>query len=205
MAVSANHQTMRLSTGRHRGPDHAACVIELASMLTGGPFSDHPPSVCPVIAAFLRRYNDHVDDERRQDLYRYAARVADTRADADVERRRSNRCLAWARACCHRPELRVRILHRFLRHCQGPDVHAVYAAPAAALTRRAHPRALTLLDELIDIRPVIAHPSSCSKTATVNFRSVVAITRGKRTGGARIHRRFHHHRQIRTAPSRRRR
>jgi hypothetical protein len=153
MAFSPNHQWMRLSAGRHRGPDHGACVIELASMLTGGPFSDHPPSVCPVIATFLRAYNDHVDDERRQDLYRYAARVADTRADAEVERRRSKLCLAWARAFCHRPELRVRILHRLLRYCQGPDVRAVYAARAAALTPGAHPRALTLLDELIDIRP----------------------------------------------------
>jgi hypothetical protein len=103
MAFSPNHQTIRLSAGRHRGPDHGACVMELASMLTGGPFSDHPPSVCPVIAAFLRSYNDHLNDERRQDLYCYAARVAGTRAKADTERRRSKMCLAWARACCHRP------------------------------------------------------------------------------------------------------
>jgi hypothetical protein len=150
--MPASHQTIGLSAGRHRGPDHGACVMELASMLAGEPYSDHPASVCPVIAAFLRSYNDHVDDKRRQDLYRYAARVADTRADADVERRRSSLCLAWARACCHKPELRVRILHRLLRSCQGPDVHAVYAARAAALTPGAHPRALALLDELIDIR-----------------------------------------------------
>jgi hypothetical protein len=95
----------------------------------------------------LRSYNDRVDDERRQDLYRFAARVAGTRADAIIERRRSGMCSAWARACCHRPELRVRIL---LRYCQGPDVHAVYAARAAALTPDAHPRALALLDGLID-------------------------------------------------------
>jgi hypothetical protein len=151
MAVSPSHQTIRLSAGRHRGPEHGACVMELVSMLAGGPFSDHPPSVSAVIAAFLRSYNDHVDDERRQDLYRYAARVSDTRAGADVERRRSQICLAWAHACCHRPELRVRILHLLLRYCQGPDVHGAYAARAAVLTPGAHPRALALLDELIDI------------------------------------------------------
>jgi hypothetical protein len=127
--------------------------MELASMLAGEPFSDHPASVCPVIAAFLRSYNDHVDDRRRRDLYRYAARVAGTRADADVERWRSKLCLAWARACCHRPELRVRILHRLLWYCQGPDVHAVYAARAAVVTPGGHERALAFLDELIELRP----------------------------------------------------
>jgi hypothetical protein len=125
--------------------------MELASMLADEPFSDHPPSVSTVIAAFLRSYNDHVDDERRQDLYRYAARVSDTRADADAERRRSNICLAWARSCRHRPKLRVRILHLLLRHCQGPDVDAVYAARAAVLTPGGHERALAFLDELIDL------------------------------------------------------
>jgi hypothetical protein len=98
--------------------------MELASMLADGPFSDHPASACPVIAAFLRSYNDPVDDERRQDRYRYAARVTGTRADANVELRRSKMCMAWARACCSRPQWRVRILHLLLRSCQGPDVHA---------------------------------------------------------------------------------
>jgi hypothetical protein len=122
-------------------------------MLANGTFSDHPQSACPVIAAFLRSYNDHVDDRRRQDLYRYAARVAGTRADAEVERRRSKMCLAWARACCHRPEWRVRILHRLLSHCQGPDVHAVYAARAAAVTPGGHEQALAFLDQLIELPP----------------------------------------------------
>jgi hypothetical protein len=118
--MPASHQTIELSAGRHRGPEDGACVMELASMLADEPFSDQPPSVSAVIAAFLRSYNDHVDDERRQDLYRYAARVAGTRPDADAERRRSKMCLAWARTCRRRPELRVRILHFLLRSCQGP-------------------------------------------------------------------------------------
>lgn len=151
MVDSPSHQTIKLSAGRHRRAEHGACVMELASMLAGGPFSDHPQSVCPVIAAFLRSYNDHVDHERRKDLYRYAARVAGTRADAEVERRRSKMCLTWARACCDRPELRVRILHRLLRSLQGPDVHAVYAARAAVVTPGGHKRALAFLDELIEL------------------------------------------------------
>jgi hypothetical protein len=58
--------------------------MEMASMLSGEPFSDHPPSVCPVIGAFLRVYNDAVDDDWRQDLYGYAARVVDSRSNEDV-------------------------------------------------------------------------------------------------------------------------
>jgi len=34
--------------------------MELASMLAGEPFSDHPDSVCPTIAGFLRAYNEFV-------------------------------------------------------------------------------------------------------------------------------------------------
>ena len=43
--------------------------MELSSMLAGEPFSDRPRCVDPVIAAFLRTYNDGLDDSRRQDLY----------------------------------------------------------------------------------------------------------------------------------------
>jgi hypothetical protein len=58
--------------------------MELASMLAEEPFSDHPPSVCPVIAAFLRVYNDALGDDRRQELYEYASRVVGSRAGEEV-------------------------------------------------------------------------------------------------------------------------
>jgi hypothetical protein len=161
MVVSPSHQTIKLSAGRHRGPEHGACVMELASMLAGGPFSDQPPSVCPVIAAFLRSYNDHVDETSRQDLAQYAARVVGTRTVGAVERRRADMCTAWARACCQRPELRVRILHRLLR-CQGPDVDGVYAARAAVVTPNGHERALALLDELIALPDDLGSRDRCS-------------------------------------------
>ena len=55
---SVSYQTIKLSTGRHSSPEVGACVMELASMLAGEPFTDQPESVCPVIASFLRAYND---------------------------------------------------------------------------------------------------------------------------------------------------
>src|SRR5207248_6831847 len=90
------HQVVRLGRGKHSSPDQGACVMELASMLAGERFSDRPRAVCPVVGAFLRTYNDALDDERRQDLYRYAADAVGTMASPEVERRRAERCVAWA-------------------------------------------------------------------------------------------------------------
>jgi hypothetical protein len=92
----ANHQTVRLSQGKHRDPDHGACVMELASMLAGEPFSDRPRCVDPVIAGFLRTYNDGIDDRRRQDLYPVASEVVGTRAVTSVQAERARMCLRWA-------------------------------------------------------------------------------------------------------------
>jgi hypothetical protein len=67
--------------------------MELASMLAGEPFSDHPESACPVIASFLRAYNDSIDADRRQDVYAYASRVVGS--SYEVQRARAERLAAW--------------------------------------------------------------------------------------------------------------
>ena len=85
----ASHQIVRLGAGRHRSPDEGACVMELASMLAGEPFSDHPRAVDAGLGAFLRTYNDGLDDERRQDLYALAAAVVGTRGRTFARRRRA--------------------------------------------------------------------------------------------------------------------
>lgn len=59
-------------------------------MLAGERFSDHPRSVCPVLAMVLRAYNDGIDDERRQDLYKYASIVVGSR-DRRARRTRATR------------------------------------------------------------------------------------------------------------------
>lgn len=129
-------------------------MMELASMLAHEPFSDRPESVSPVIAGFLRSYNDHVSPERRQDLFRYAASVVGTRADAETECLRARMCLRWARAAWDPPPVRVRILHKLFR-CQ--DVDGVYAARAAVAAPDAeftHRQTLAFLDELISVTPL---------------------------------------------------
>src|SRR4051812_49691295 len=83
-----SHQTVRLRRGKHASPEKGVCVMELASMLAGEPFSDRPQAVCPVIGAYLRSYNDVVDDERRQDLYRYASEAIGSAGAAPLRRPR---------------------------------------------------------------------------------------------------------------------
>lgn len=73
-----SYQTVQLSRGRHASPSEGACVMELASMLAGEPFTDHPRTACPVLGMLLRNYNDGIDVARRQDLYWCAAAVVGT-------------------------------------------------------------------------------------------------------------------------------
>src|SRR5215217_6051312 len=95
--MTVSHQVARLARGRHASPTAGVCAMELASLLAHEPFSDRPPSVSPTIGAFLRTYNDGLDDERRQDLYGVAAAIVGTAARRAVERERISRCLAFAR------------------------------------------------------------------------------------------------------------
>ena len=56
-----SHQTIKLSRGRHSSPEHGACVMELASMLAGEGFSDHPRKFGPFDAQ--RRVVSHYDPQ----------------------------------------------------------------------------------------------------------------------------------------------
>jgi hypothetical protein len=93
--------------------------MELASMLAGEPFTDHPQSVCPVIAALLRAYNDWADDERRQELYMCAAKVVGSRGSTRLERARAEQVISWVSSP---PAGRIRRL-------LWPDYHAMVPWP----------------------------------------------------------------------------
>src|SRR3954470_23234350 len=103
-----SHQTVRLARGRHASQHVGVCVMELASMLAGEPFSDRARSISPTIGALLRTYNDGLDDVCRQDLYAVAAAIVGTAARRSVERERISRCLTFAqRHGMHLPERRA--------------------------------------------------------------------------------------------------
>jgi hypothetical protein len=86
---------VRLDAGRHASPGEGACVVELASLLAREPFSDRPECVCPVIAAFLRGWNDRAAYADRQRLRPYSQRIVGTRASRSVTHWRRDLCLAW--------------------------------------------------------------------------------------------------------------
>jgi hypothetical protein len=144
-----SHQTIKLSRGKHSSPADGACVMELASMLTGESFSDRPASVCPVIGSLLRSYNDYADDARRQDLIRYAARVVGTRASVAVERRRAQRVYAWTLE-----RLLPGPAARFLARMWRPPIEDLGAVALNVLPEHrgaTHRAVLGLVDELVEM------------------------------------------------------
>jgi hypothetical protein len=57
-----------LSRGKHRSPRKGACFMELASVLAGERWSDHPACTHPLLAAVARHVNDYTSDAGRQRL-----------------------------------------------------------------------------------------------------------------------------------------
>ena len=157
MSADPSFQTIRLSRGRHASPTEGACVMELASMLAGERFTDHPRSVCPVIAMIMRAYNDGVEDARRQDLYAYASSVVGTR-QRSASRRRLRRCEEFFAS-----RRRLTLLRRSRLHAIGRAALA-YAGDADA---DAHRRFLDLVDELLGpSEAVVALPAPARDAST---------------------------------------
>jgi hypothetical protein len=120
--------------------------MELASMLAGEPFSDRARSVSPVIGAFLRTYNDGLDDERRQDLYPVASLVVGTAADRATEDERASRALEFAQRLGTRSPLGRAAV------ALGTPEAAGTAAALAAFRADAHEDALELVGDLAALR-----------------------------------------------------
>jgi len=148
--MQPTHQTVRLAPGRHRSPRIGACVMELASMLAGESFSDRPATASPVIAAFLRTYNDGIDDDRRQDLYPLASLIVGTADGRAVERERMSRCLEFARSLGGTaPSGRGAI---GIATAEASGSWAALAALRDGPSDEGHSRALAFVRELVGVR-----------------------------------------------------
>ena len=83
------HQITTLAHGAHGPNDGAMCAMEAAAYIAGEPWSDHPQCVSPVIAAFMRTWNDALPDaDRTRLLLPLIPETIGTRTtDADEETR----------------------------------------------------------------------------------------------------------------------
>lgn len=118
-------------------------------MLASEPFSDHPRAVCPVVGAFLRAYNDGLPDDRRQDLYEYAAKVVGSASSRRIRRARAKRCLTWFSEeipGARKPSWPALLMAGWTLGSVGRA-----AARAARSSVTTHESVLRLLDELVEM------------------------------------------------------
>ena len=70
-----------LSRGRHRSPRQGACFMELASLLAGERWSDHPECTHPLLAQLAQQVNDSTTDAGRHQLLPLIPSVVGRRGD----------------------------------------------------------------------------------------------------------------------------
>jgi len=76
-----------LLSGSHETREAGVCAMELVAWMAGEKHTDRPVCVSPVLAAFLRRWNDDLDDEGRQRLKPFLPRTIGTASDGHDELR----------------------------------------------------------------------------------------------------------------------
>jgi hypothetical protein len=160
MAHVPSFQTVQLARGRHATPHDGVCTAELASMLAGERFSDQPRSACPAVTAFVRGYNDGLDDAHRQDLYAVASLLVGSAGDAETTHARMWRCITFGRDL--RPR-RLGVLGPRLSYesdlvkCESSGRHAGRLARRHA---HVHRSVMAFLEEMLG-----DYPASSERTA----------------------------------------
>jgi hypothetical protein len=69
-------ESLVLAKGSHNPDEGEACVMEAVAFVAGEPWSDSPTCASPVIAAFLRRWNDDLSDTTTRRSHVNTARFA---------------------------------------------------------------------------------------------------------------------------------
>ena len=87
-------EAYELKKGGHKKLAEGMCVMEAAAWIAREPWSDKTKCVSRVLGAFLRSWNDSLDDATRQKLKPYAARVVGTANDGHDEWR-AWLCVDW--------------------------------------------------------------------------------------------------------------
>jgi len=128
-----------LSRGKHRNPRKGACFMELASVLAGERWSDHPACTHPLLAALARHVNDYTSDAGRRRLAELIPSVIGlTSDDPRVDARIALRCAMTALPVVSAERQRVMAVSvltadRVLADLDGRPAAQVTAASAQAL------------------------------------------------------------------------
>ena len=101
--VSPPEMLPLLSRGRHRNPRKGACFMEMASVLAGERWSDHPRCTHPLLGELARLVNDCTSDDHRHELAVLIPSVVgltsdDVRMDARIALRAATTALPVAAA-----------------------------------------------------------------------------------------------------------
>jgi hypothetical protein len=133
-----------LSRGKHRNPRRGACFMELASMLAGERWSDHPACTHPLLAAVARHVNDYTSDAARPRLAGLIPSVIgltgdDLRIDARIALRSATMALPVVAAWRQRVmAVSVLACERVLAELDGRPVGSLQRQSRQALAQVPH-------------------------------------------------------------------
>jgi hypothetical protein len=162
-----------LSRGKHRSPRKGACFMELASLLAGERWSDHPACTHPLLAAVARHVNDHTSDAGRQRLAELIPSVIgltgdDLHVDARIALGSATMALPVAPAEWQRVmAVAVLACERVLAELDGRPVGTLQEHSRSALARAPH--AAAWADQF-------THDASPSAASLRRFRRQAAPT-----------------------------
>ena len=134
-------EQLTLDAGAHKSLDGGACVMEAVAYIAGEPWTDHPQCASPVIAAFLRRWNDNLNDRDRQSLKRYIPRLVGSKGTPEQEDQRAWMAADWL----------VQSLPLWLRAAKLDDQAAVVEALPAVTDPSSLRAAYSTLDAVRDV------------------------------------------------------
>jgi hypothetical protein len=88
-------EALMLKSGGHSEDSGEMCVMEAVAFVAGEPWSDHPVCASEVIGAFMRSWNDSLDDEGRQKLKPYVTKLVGSKASQEIETQRGWLATDW--------------------------------------------------------------------------------------------------------------
>jgi hypothetical protein len=133
-----------LARGKHHNPRKGACFMELASLLAGERFSDHPSCTHPLLAALARHVNDYTSDAARPRLAGLIPSVIgltgdDLHIDARIALRSATMALPVAAAGRQRVmAVSVLACDRVLANLDGRPAGSLLEESRLALARAPH-------------------------------------------------------------------